>query len=150
MEPAREDTRPTIVEVSCFRTSYYSFWTFARKTAIFACGPLKVSDEPLKVHDGLAKVRRRPLLVRDGLDLVGDEPLLIHDGLAKVSDGLCLVRDEPLKVCGRPSKVNDELGKENRQTNGLRLAGLAVLCPPNAWICKRRRARSDAPYPDCL
>ena len=27
-----------------------------------------------------------------------------------------------------------------------KLVGRAVLCPPNMWIAKRRRARSDAPY----
>ena len=28
--------------------------------------------------------------------------------------------------------------------------GRAVLCPPNAWVDRRRHARSDAPYPHCL
>jgi hypothetical protein len=34
--------------------------------------------------------------------------------------------------------------------NEAKLAGRAVLCPPNAWVDRRRRARSDAPYLHCL
>jgi len=33
--------------------------------------------------------------------------------------------------------------------NEVKLVGRAVLCRPKAWVDKGRRARSDAPHPNC-
>jgi len=84
-----------------------------------------------------------------GASTSGDSGTLVPIRLVQ---GLAAAATDPCPSIKVPSFVRRRLVMKSRRASGtgIQMQYSQVLCPPDAWIGNRRRARSAAPCPDCL